>query len=42
MVLVGFTRLQSIKAEGLIATGGSQEDIKASYYAGIESSFIRL
>jgi len=40
--LVTFTELMFVRAEALIATGGSQADISEAYLAGIESSFASL
>lgn len=39
---ITYTELQFAKAEALIATGGSQADIREAYLAGIESSFATL
>ena len=40
--LISFTELMFAKAESLIATDGSQADIKEAYLAGISSSFSSL
>jgi hypothetical protein len=40
--LVSYSELQFVKAESLIATGGSQENIKEAYFTGIKSSFSSL
>ncbi len=40
--LVGYTELMFAKAECLIATGGSQADIKEAYLSGINNSFSSL
>ena len=37
--LVSYSELQFVKAESLLATGGSQENIKEAYFTGIKSSF---
>ena len=40
--LVSYSELQFVKAESLLATGGSQENIKEAYFTGIKSSFSSL
>lgn len=40
--LITFTELMFARAEALIATGGTQADIRSAYLSGIESSFTSL
>jgi hypothetical protein len=40
--LITYTELMFVRAEALLATGGSQADIRAAYLAAIQSSFSSL